>query len=477
MRLQTQLTLSHLLVTIISVVILVVGLLVGYWVYLQSNLSAAWTADVAEFYADDVAYYLEDNCVECVYDIVVDEFLLVQDFPDSNEWIVIVNSDGTIIDSSNVNFSAGEAIWTRLPFGTDSADFSPNTTTYGNHDNRHFALAPIDGGGWVYFHGGSADAAFQIRQTARTALWASGALGVVALLVSGLMGGWMGRFFGRKLTTLGTASTAFAAGNLSERVPINSNDEIGLLGQQFNAMADTIANQINDLHQLAETNARLAEEAEGLARLEERNRLARELHDAVKQQLFGLNLTLGSIPALLDKKPDIAHKRLGQVISQTQSIQVELDQVIKQMRPASLQDQGLESAVRQLVAQWSEQTGVATQVTVEQARELPLPIEQAAYRIVQEGLQNIGKHAQASRVKVALQYGRDALHLRIEDNGVGFDIAAVDVTQSFGLRNMGQRSAELNGTFDVSSSSNGTALAVMLPFNDNVKNGFLPPQE
>jgi NarL family two-component system sensor histidine kinase LiaS len=467
MRLQTQLTLSHLLVTISSVVILVVGLLIGYWVYLQSNLSAAWAADVAELYAEDVADYLADDCVACIETLVEDEFLPVQDSPASDEWIVIIDAEGTIIASSNAAFWIGETIWTQLPFGIDSADFIPDTTTYGNFENRHFALTSVDGGGWVYFHGGSSDSAYQLRQTAQTALLASGALGIVALLISGVIGGWMGRFFGRKLTALGSASSAFAAGNLSERVPITSRDEIGRLGQQFNTMADTISQQINDLHQLAETNARLAVEAEGLARLEERNRLARDLHDAVKQQLFGLNLTLGSIPALLDNKPDVARGRLQQVIAQTQAIQIELDQVIKQIRPASLRDQGLESAVRHLVAQWSEQTGVATDVKTEQARELPLPIEQAAYRIVQEALQNVGKHARATHVSVVLRYQRTALALEIIDDGVGFAIERVDPLRSFGLRNMVQRSAELGGTFVVNSSPNGTQLSASLPLENN----------
>ncbi len=465
MKLQKQLTLSHLLVTIISIVIVVVGLLVGNWLYLKSSWAAKWTADWAEIYAEDMPFYLETSlCPACLDSWIEDNFLPADDMPKYSEWIIIIDPEGTILASNyTTQFPQGKSIWEQLPFGIDASDFISNKTIFGQQDNRHFALTTIQTGGWVYYHSGSEDVSFQLQQTARIALWVSVALGIIALILSGIMGSWLGRFFGRKLTTLGAISTAFAAGDLNERIPVKGNDEISQLGQQFNAMADTIAQQIVELRELAETNAQLAEEVEGLARLEERNRLARDLHDAIKQQLFGLNLTLGSIPALFDSKPQIAKDRLQQVILQTQAIQVELDQIIKQMRPASLQDHGLATAVRQLTMQWSQQTGVATTVNIQHERDLPLPIEQAMYRIVQEALQNVGKHAQATQLHMTLQYELETLHLHLADNGLGFDINQVDKTQSFGLQNMWQRATKSGGTFKIESGAGGTQLTVTLP--------------
>ena len=465
MRLQTQLILSHLFVTIISVMILVIGLLVGYWIYLQTPLPAAWAGDWAEVYASEVEIELEANCPECVTFILEDAFFPVSESPEFDEWLIVIDTDGVIIDSNyQALYPTGGTIWDQLPFGVSNNDFQLETTTYGNRDDRHFALTSLSNNqGWVYFHGGSIDTAFQLQQTIQITLIASAALGVIAVIVSGAMGGWLGYFFGRRLTILGRVSAAVASGNLTQRVPITGKDELNQLGLQFNHMADTIGRQITDLHQLAETNARLATEAEGLARLEERNRLARELHDAVKQQLFGLNLTLGSIPPLLTSKPTIAQQRIQQVIEQTQAVQVELDQIIKQIRPASLQDQGLGTAVRQLAQSWSEQTAVATTVDIEHERALPLQIEQTLYRITQEALQNIGKHAQANMVKIDVQYGRDTIALNIQDDGVGFDINQVNPQQSFGLQNMHQRTADLQGTFTIKSTPNGTHIKATLP--------------
>jgi NarL family two-component system sensor histidine kinase LiaS len=465
MRLQTQLTLSHLLVTVISIVILLLGLLLGYTLYLNSNWAAAWTADWAELYADEIDLMLFDECTECVTELVESEFIPVSDMPAFDEWIIVIDDDGTVLGSNDpARFAIGSDIFAQLPFGLDSADFEPDTTTYGNIDSRHFALSAMPTqGGWVYFHGGSSDNAFQLQQAARSVLLVSLALGLIALLVSGLMGGWLGRFFGRKLDDLGTTSAAFAAGDLTRRVHVTGDDEIAQLGHQFNQMADTIARQIGELHDLAEANAQLAEEAEGLARLEERNRLARDLHDAVKQQLFGLNLTLASIPPLLDSKPEIARQRIAQIGVLSQAIQVELDQIIKQLRPVSLQDQGLASALRQLVTQWSNQTGVSAEIDVQQARSLPLTIEQAAFRITQEAVQNIGRHANATHVTVTLIYAIGELQLSVSDNGTGFDVTQVDDTHSFGLANMRQRAETVGGSFAIDSDNDGTRIDVRLP--------------
>ena len=464
MRLQTQLTLSHLLVTLISILILVIGLLVGYWFYLQSDLPAAWAADWADIYAAEVDVYVSDDCRTCVTRFIENEILPVTDFPTEDEWLIVIAADGTIFDSNYpLVYPAGANIYEQLPFGIQPDDFIADTTTYRNLDDRHFALSAMANGGWVYFHGGTIDNAFQLQQTAQTAFSASLALGVIGLIVSGLMGWLLSRLFSRRLTRLGQISASLAAGDLRERVPAGGGDEISQLGAQFNTMADTIGQQIDDLRQLADKNAQLAEEAEGLARLEERNRLARDLHDAVKQQLFGLNLTLGSIPALLEKQPDVAETRLQQVINQTGDIQVELDQIIRQMRPASLQDQGLAEALQALADQWTAQTTIPVQLTIQEQRSLPLAHEQALYRIVQECLQNIGKHAGASAVAVALHYEPGQVRLQVTDNGQGFDIQAVDKRGSFGLENIRQRAEALGGELAIQSKAGGTRITVWVP--------------
>ena len=133
------------------------------------------------------------------------------------------------------------------------------------------------------------------------------------------------------------------------------------------------------------------------------------------------------------------------------------------MRPVSLKDQGLVKAVRQLAQQWSEQTAVAAQVNAIQERPLPLQLEQALYRIAQESLQNIGKHAQASTVTIDLQYTSTAVLLQVTDDGIGFDTNKTGVNSSFGLQNMKQRTAALGGKFALRSTPEGTTIQARLP--------------
>ena len=232
---------------------------------------------------------------------------------------------------------------------------------------------------------------------------------------------------------------------------LSGDDEIAQLGGQFNAMADTIASQMQELQWLAERNAQWAEEAEEWAKLEERNRLGRELHDAIKQQLFGLNLTLGSIRPLLSSDPDLARQRLDEIMAQTQSIQVELDHIIRQLQPPSLQDVGLAAATEALCRQWSHQTSVDLSFEAREARPLPFNVEQAAYRIVQETLQNVGKHADASSVQVVLSFSQDELTVEVSDDGRGFDASMSAAADAAGLRNMEQRAATLQGACTIES--------------------------
>ena len=463
MRLQTQLTLSHLAVTAISLVILLIGLLTGYAIYLRSDLSAAWAGDNAYFFSLDLA---NTTSPEAYID---NQFLPISAEPELDQWLVITDRAGVVtatnyperfpqgshlLDHAPTGLSAQNLIDPALQFGENW--YENGAVDYFNTAGRHVGLAPLadtagEWAGWVYYYGGDEDIALTQQKLASDALRASVGVGVIALFVSGLMGFWLARRFGRKLNALTEASAAFAAGHFDQRVAITGGDEIGRFGTQFNQMADTIAQQMGDLRQLADDNARLAAETEGLARLEERNRLARELHDAVKQQLFGLNLTLGSIPPLLSSKPAIAQQRIEQVIVQTQQIQLELDHIIKQLRPVSLTEQGLVAAVQALADQWAMQTDIPVRVTAHEQRPLPIDVEQPLYRLIQEALQNVGKHAHADTVSVVLTYAKSAIKVEIVDDGVGFEGDESTASTGHGLKNMHERIRRLNGTLTIDS--------------------------
>lgn len=476
MRLQTQLTFSHLAVTAISLIILLIGLLAGYAIYLRSDLSAAWAGDAAYFYAFDLA---NADSLEAYVD---SQFLPISAEPNLDQWLVVTDRIGSVIatnyperfpqdskllDTAPKGLSRRNLFDPAIQFGIDW--YENNNIVFFNTNGRHIGLAPLTDKagqwtGWVYYYGGDEDIALSQQQLAYDALRASAGVGVIALFISGLMGFWLAGRFGRKLTVLTQTSAAFAAGQFDQRVAIIGEDEISRVGTQFNRMADTIADQMGDLRQLADDNARLAAGAEGLARLEERNHLARELHDAVKQQLFGLNLTLGSIQPLLTSKPAIAQQRIEQVIGQTQQIQLELDHIIKQLRPVSLTDQGLVAAVQALADQWALQTDIPVRVTAQQQRPLPIEFEQPIYRLIQEALQNIGKHAEAETVSLVLTYTKSAIKVEIMDDGVGFRLDSAETHAGHGLKNMHDRITQLNGTLTIDTQPNqGCHISAEIP--------------
>ncbi len=461
MSLQRRLTLSHLAVTAVSVTILVVLILIGYFAYLRSDLAAAWTGDMAQMYADDLTFWLEDEnaplAAPLAQQYVQTAAYDIGDIFDDNaadaEWILILSTDGRILAD---NFAESSPA---LPLDSFNANADPSVTHYDTIADGSVGQAAVlanDGtiAGWVYYRVPN-DVDFLLKDTARSVTLAAFGAALIAILVSGVVGGWLARYIARRLNALSAASAAFADGDFGQRVTPTGNDDIARLGVQFNQMADQIGRQMEDLRLLATEKAQFAA-------LEERNRLARELHDAIKQQLFGLELTVGSVQQLLEKNPARAAGRLAQMSGMVQQIQAEMDGIIKQLRPSSLGDDGLAAAVRELCADWQEQTAVSITLTIKQARSLPLTVEHALYRVTQETLNNIARHARASAVTVELIYDETAVSLRIRDNGIGFRTGE-QPSGHFGLANMKHRINALNGRLKINSQErHGTTVIVVI---------------
>jgi two-component system, NarL family, sensor histidine kinase LiaS len=487
--LQRKLTLSHLAVTLISVVILIILVFGGYLIYLQTDWPALWAGDQAYFIAEDIAWYLED--VPLTEDFA-QEFIAEMGFvPISDideiedifyeDWIIILDRQGGVFGSNDDwrfpegSFPALDELpgfdleLFHLPLDDLTAWDPYDLVSYAVAGNDHIGLAAIisidqEHLGWVYYRAGGVDAPFNSNQTLTAAIVFLLSAAIVATVVSGIAGGWLSLSFSRRLRRLSQASAALASGDLSRRVSVQGQDEIDLLGNQFNQMAAQLADQVHGLRTLADHNAMLAEEARALASVEERNRLARELHDAVKQQVFALSLTANSIRQLLEKEPGQATKRLAQLETQARDIHIEMDTIIKQLRPASLEDQGLAPALRELIAKWEHQHQIPVSLRVQGERPLPLNIEQALYRVSQEALNNIARHAQATQITIMLEYATDEVRLSIKDNGCGFDTQARHQAQSLGLRSMEERIAEIAGELTLESKPNaGTQVQISVP--------------
>ncbi|HEV2660060.1 MAG TPA: ATP-binding protein [Ktedonobacteraceae bacterium] len=260
---------------------------------------------------------------------------------------------------------------------------------------------------------------------------------LLAALFGTIFGFFTARGFSRRFKHLSFAVEAWGQGNFAVVTKDASGDEIGQLARRLNAMAE-------QLQALLDTRQKLAI-------LEERNRLARDLHDSVKQQVFAISMLVNSAKGMLRSDLDRVQTYLDETDASVQHIQHELTSLVQALRPAVLEGKGFVTAVRELASQWSRQSGMVIQVRIQGAFS-PMPmIAESLFRLVQEALSNAARHSQATSVEITLACEQDTCRLRIDDNGQGFDLAATQ-GRGVGLLSMQERMRLLGGTLLVESA-------------------------
>jgi signal transduction histidine kinase len=235
-----------------------------------------------------------------------------------------------------------------------------------------------------------------------------------------------------------------------------NNEDVALL----ETVADVLAGALD--------NARLYRRSQAAAVLEERNRLARELHDSVTQQLFSMTLTSQAARAHLEKNPQRAAQQLERLQETATAALAEMRALIFQLRPPALRDQGLVAALQQHAAMLAHRESLPIELNVIGDERMASGIEQPLYRIAQEALNNVIKHAQANHVSVSLEFGVDRVRIRVRDNGQGFDPDAPPspTGRHLGVISMRERAAEIGGTMEIYSSiGGGTEVVVTVPRN------------
>ena len=202
---------------------------------------------------------------------------------------------------------------------------------------------------------------------------------------------------------------------------------------------------------------------------EERARLSRELHDGIGQLLVSVKLVLEAATNRIRLAPAdgaAVAPILGMALNRLDSAFNEVRRVARNLRPALLDDLGLYAALQHLAREMQAGSTLLVDVTQSgQPRELTDEQATALFRIAQEALTNVERHAHASRVDVELEFSPSATRLTVRDNGTGFDVARMqrDPQRGIGLRNLRERMAALGGQFDIVSLPSGTRLVAMLP--------------
>jgi signal transduction histidine kinase len=281
---------------------------------------------------------------------------------------------------------------------------------------------------------------------------------LIASVVGTLTGLLIMRNVTHRLHRITQAAQAWSKGEFAVEVRDPSRDEIGQLGQDLNGMAE-------QLHTLLAAR-------EELAVIEERNRLARDLHDSIKQNVFATALLVGAARTYLPPDTGPAQTYLAEAEALAKQTRQELTAVICALRPARLEDKGLAVVLREYAEEWSRRMGIAVAMQVQGERVIALDSEEALFRLAQEALTNIAHHSRAAHVTIQLAWDGAQVRLTITDDGTGFDVAPA-LGRGVGLASMRERMAAHNGTLTISSAAGATTVEATIPLHTASK----PTQE
>lgn len=269
----------------------------------------------------------------------------------------------------------------------------------------------------------------------------------------------------RPILELVEATQAVALGDFSPRVHRWANDEIGDLAVAFNQMTVELG-RLEEVRQEREHLRRKLLEGVITAQEDERRRIARELHDSTSQSLTSLKVnltTLENVCECLVSAPQFENmcKVLDQTLDEVHSMAV-------QLRPAALDDLGLSAALERYLAEWQARNDITVDFAILTAgQRLPEAVETAVYRIIQESLTNVVRHANAQTVSLLVERHNNDVITVIEDDGIGFDEKRANSGSRLGILGIRERTELLGGTFTIETApDHGTSLFVRIPIGE-----------
>lgn len=222
-------------------------------------------------------------------------------------------------------------------------------------------------------------------------------------------------------------------------------------------LAQTIANQAA----ITMINAELYERAQMYASLQERQRLARNLHDAVNQSLFSASLIVDTLPRLLEKDPENGRQSLSKLQRLINGAMAEMRMMMAELRPLTLMEDDLNSLLKLQVEAFTGRVNIPVSVSVTGKIRLPSDVQVVLYRLCQESLNNIAKHSKASKVEIALLCQDNSIKLTICDNGCGFDPSKKKVGH-YGICIMRERAEAIGAQLNILSDlDHGTKVEII----------------
>jgi NarL family two-component system sensor histidine kinase LiaS len=285
----------------------------------------------------------------------------------------------------------------------------------------------------------------------------------VFLLVQMAVAYMFGHRTQRRLDQIQLAFKHATAGNWNARLPELGPDAFAGVYREFNGMLSQLEARLQLLQRLGERDIMEEAASKEAVVLEERRRLARDLHDTVSQHLFALHMSASSLPKLLEKDGEQAQKVMEQLIAMSSMAQRQMRGLIAQLRPMELQGRTLAAALERWFPDYCRYNGLQGTLDIQLIGLLSEPKEHQLFLIIQEGMANVVKHADAHSVRLLLGETDSQVTLQIEDDGSGFKADQVR-EGAYGLSTMRERALKLGGEAEiVTKQGSGTRVKVWIP--------------
>jgi signal transduction histidine kinase len=457
-QLQGKLTLSYTLTSVVTFLLVEVIALVVVFSYISLNISSIVLNNLKQDAAQAAPYFVQGipdrraltNWLHILNPAVFNQRPLSDNH---SFFLAVVDTQGQTISSvgmhpvpSDTPIQAQLSTQSSANLRAVFNDVKGTTSTVSQEaDGTLVAITPIVGGGGIVLGAlvmkiTQPDTLQLISGFLLVIIVTATIVTVIAAIAGSVFGYLTARGITRRLKGLSTAADRWGQGDFSALAHDASEDELGQTSRQLNRMAEQLQN--------------LLQARQKLAMLEERNRLARDLHDSVKQQVFAVAMQIGATKVLLKSDVNAAEAHLNEAEKLIHHAQQELTSLIRELHPVALEGKGLVAALRELATEWTQQTNIVANLRVEGAegtQVLPLAVEEALFRVAQEALANVARHSNATLVQMILTTTDDTATLSVADNGQGFDTTRYG-HMGLGLLSMQERMKALGGDVQVESA-------------------------
>lgn len=287
--------------------------------------------------------------------------------------------------------------------------------------------------------------------------------GAAVLLVGTACGYWVSQSFYRRVDALHLALKQLANGNYAVRLPETGELASVELHREFNELARQLEERMKWIQKTGEEQIMIEAASNEAAVLEERKRLARDLHDTVSQQLFAIHMSASSLPKLQQINADKAAEVLQQLIHMSTLAQKQMRGFIAQLRPMELENRTMREALEKWFPDYCRQNGIQGELDWRLKEAITEAKEHQLFLIVQEAMANVVKHAGADRCSLTIAENERQVVMTVQDNGAGFRVDEVK-RGSYGLSTMQERAQKLGGTAEIiSKPGSGTRVKVTIP--------------